>query len=85
MESAHYIATGNLTFLSTQYLIDCDFLDAGCSGGNPQNGKRFFFSVISKFFTIHALIPLSLLLKHLGLHLFLACPLNQDILISARA
>ena len=33
--------TGNLVSLSEQNLIDCDYVDKGCVGGNTANAFNF--------------------------------------------
>lgn len=33
--------TGNLTTLSAQYLVDCDFYDDGCDGGSSDGALEY--------------------------------------------
>lgn len=41
IESAVFKATGNMPILSTQQVISCDTVDAGCNGGWPAQGYEY--------------------------------------------
>ena len=41
LEGRTFVETGHLVSLSEQNLIDCDFVDKGCAGGNPANAFNF--------------------------------------------
>lgn len=43
-ESVWAIATNNLYDLSEQYLVDCDSLNMGCNGGNPDLAFKFMIN-----------------------------------------
>ena len=41
MEGAHFKATGNLVSLSESNLVDCSWLNLGCSGGNVNMAFKY--------------------------------------------
>lgn len=43
MEAAHFFHTGELLNLSEQQVVDCDFFDQGCSGGEMNNVFMYSF------------------------------------------
>ena len=41
LEGRTFVETGDLVSLSEQNLIDCDFVNSGCAGGNPALAFKF--------------------------------------------
>lgn len=44
VESAYAIKTGQLMDLSEQHLVDCNYEQSQCSGGDPQVAMRFMMN-----------------------------------------